>query len=96
MAKKYYIANRKQNNFITHQDKSNGLDIQGFPGDVYVVEDNSAGTTWATRVGATEKTKSECQTLVNSKMTEIQTTYDSMDSTYTDYPHERPSSITLP
>ena len=66
MAKKYYIANRKQTEFITVKDKTDGIDIQGFDGDVWVVEDNSAGTAWASRVNAVEKTKSEAQVIVDN------------------------------
>jgi len=96
MAKKYYIANRKQTEFITVKDKTDGLDIQGFDGDVWVVEDNSAGTAWASRVNAVEKTKEECQTLLNNSITTSQSAYDAMDDIYKGYPHNRPTSITLP
>jgi len=47
--------------FITHEDNETAH-VAGYPGDVWVTEN----TTWATRVGATEKTKTEAQALVDA------------------------------
>lgn len=96
MAKKYYIANSSQDNFITADERVNGLVITVYPGDVYVVEDNAAGIAWAKRVNATEKSKTDSQTLVNSAVATLQSEYDAKDDIYKGFPISRPVDITLP
>ena len=96
MANKYYIANSSQENFITADEKVRGLVITVYPGDVYVVEDNAVGIAWAKRVNATEKSKTDSQTLVNSAVATLQSDYDAKDDIYKGYPISRPTDITLP
>ena len=57
----YFHAVNTGKGFITHAD-SELSHVAGYPGDVWVTEN----TTWATRVGATSKTKEEAQALVNA------------------------------
>jgi len=71
----YFHAVNTGKGFITHAD-SELSHVAGYPGDVWVTEN----TTWATRVGATSKTKEEAQALVNAAI-EGQV-YDE------DFPHE--------
>lgn len=63
MALKYYLATNTGKGFITH-DENEANHIAGHPGDLWTTEN----TTWATRVGATEKTFSEAQTLVSASL----------------------------
>jgi len=57
----YYVAVNTGKGFITHEDNESAH-VAGYPGDVWVTEN----TTWATRVGATSKTKTEAQALVDA------------------------------
>lgn len=57
----YHVEHTGIKGFITHADNE-AAHVAGYPGDVWVTEN----TTWATRVGATEKTKSEAQALVDA------------------------------
>jgi hypothetical protein len=59
----YYHAMNTGENFITYEDNELAY-IKGYPGDIWVTE-NSA---WATRVGATEKTKEEAQALIDASV----------------------------
>lgn len=58
----YFVAINTGKGFITHEDNERSH-IAGYPGDVWVTENNQ---TWATRVGAIEKTKAEAQALVDA------------------------------
>lgn len=57
----YYVAVNTGKGFITHAENESAH-IAGYPGDVWVTEN----TTWASRVGATSKTKTEAQALVDT------------------------------
>lgn len=57
----YYHAANTGKGFITHADNESAH-VAGYPGDVWVTENS----TWATRVGATSKTKAEAQLLVDA------------------------------
>jgi len=69
----YCVAINWGEGFITHGDREKGV-IQGFPGDVWVVE-NHMGQ-WMAKVNATTKTKSEAQTIVNAKVDEYKAAWD--------------------
>jgi hypothetical protein len=57
----YYHAVNTGKGFITHEDNELAH-VSGHPGDIWVTENS----TWAARVGATEKTKEEAQALVDA------------------------------
>jgi len=57
----YYVEHTGLKGFITHEENESSH-VAGYPGDVWVTDNSS----WATRVGATEKTQSEAQTLVDA------------------------------
>lgn len=57
----YFKQHTGLKGFITHEDNESAH-IAGYPGDIWVTEN----TTWATRVGAVEKTKEEAQALVDA------------------------------
>ena len=61
MAIKYYTATNTGKGFITHEDNESSH-VSGWPGEVWTTEN----TAWASRVGASEKTKSEAQALVDA------------------------------
>jgi hypothetical protein len=58
----YHVVNIGKG-FITHEENESAH-VAGYPGDVWVTENS----TWATRVGATEKTKVEAQALVDASI----------------------------
>ena len=59
----YYQVENTGLGFITHED-SEAAHVAGFPANIWVTENN----TWATRVGAIEKTKEEAQALVDAEL----------------------------
>ena len=63
MALKYYVATNTGKGFITHADNESAH-IMGHPGGLWTTEN----TTWATRVGAIEKTYEEAQTIVSASI----------------------------
>ena len=63
MALKYYTTTNTGKGFITH-DENESAHIAGHPGEIYTTEN----TSWATRVGATEKTFAEAQALISSSL----------------------------
>lgn len=63
MAIKYYTATNTGKGFITHAENESSH-ISGHPADIWTTEN----TSWATRVGATEKTFAEAQTLVSASL----------------------------
>jgi hypothetical protein len=65
----YYVAVNTGVGFITHEDNQRSH-IAGYPANVWVTENNQ---TWATRVGAVEKTKAEAQALVDAVVNQTQT-----------------------
>ena len=63
MALKYYHTTNTGKGFITHAENESAH-ISGHPGEIWTTEN----TTWATRVGATEKTQAEAQALVDASI----------------------------
>lgn len=59
----YYHATNTGKGFITHEENESAH-IAGYPGDIWITEN----TAWASRVGATEKTKEEAQALVDASL----------------------------
>jgi hypothetical protein len=59
----YYQATNTGVGFITHEDNETSH-VSGYPAEIWVTEN----TTWATRVGAVEKTKEEAQALVDASI----------------------------
>jgi hypothetical protein len=54
---------KKEKGFITHEDNELAQ-ITEYPGNIFVTENS----TWASRVGAIEKTKEEAQALVDAAL----------------------------
>jgi len=50
--------------------------IEGFPGDVWVTDDNVYAERWIARVAGTEKTKSQAQTIVTAEVDDAKTAWD--------------------
>jgi len=75
MSYKYCTATYTGIGFITHEDAEN-CTPQSFPSNVYSVLNNSDGDDWIAKVSGTEKTQVEAQTLLDTHITNAQTTWD--------------------
>ena len=80
MAYKYSVKanwgkNANGDSFIRHEDRKM-FHIEGFPGDVWVTDDNVYAERWIGRVAGTEKTKSQAQTIVTGVVDDAKTTWD--------------------
>ena len=80
MAYKYSVKenwgkNANGDSFIRHEDRKM-FHIEGFPGDVWVTDDNVYAERWISRVGGAEKTKSQAQTIVTGVVDDAQDAWD--------------------
>ena len=64
--------------FIKHEDRMQ-FHIEGFPGNVWVTEDNIYGERWIARHSAVAKTKSQAQTIVTDIVDAAKDTWDNDD-----------------
>ena len=70
------IYARGSNPTYTHTDRDN-FSMDEYPNNVWVLEDNSDATTWASNNSLTIITKAEGQAFVDSAMATRQAEYDS-------------------
>ena len=80
MAYKYSVKenwgkNANGDSFIRHEDRMQ-FHIEGFPGNVWVTDDNVYADRWIARHSATAKTKSEAQAIVDGVIDDAQDTWD--------------------
>ena len=80
MAYKYSVKenwgkNANGDSFIRHEDRKL-FHIEGFPGDVWVTDDNVYAERWISRVGGAEKTKSQAQTIVTGVVDDAKDAWD--------------------
>ena len=80
MAYKYSVKenwgkNANGDSFIRHEDRKM-FHIEGFPGDVWVTDDNVYAERWISRVSGAEKTKSQAQTIVTGVVDDAQDAWD--------------------
>ena len=80
MAYKYSVKenwgkNANGDSFIRHEDRKM-FHIEGFPGDVWVTDDNVYAERWISRVGGAEKTKSQAQTIVTGVVDDAKDAWD--------------------
>jgi len=99
MAYKYSVKenwgkNANGDSFIRHEDRKQ-FTIEGFPGNVWVTEDNVYADRWIGRHGAVAKTKSQAQAIVDSEIDDAQAVYDALSEEKKAL-QSRPTDITLP
>ena len=80
MAYKYSVKenwgkNANGDSFIRHEDRMQ-FHIEGFPGNVWVTDDNVYADRWIARHSATAKTKSEAQAIVDGVIDDAQDAWD--------------------
>tara|TARA_R100000963_G_C4589057_1_gene66951 strand:- start:59 stop:346 length:288 start_codon:yes stop_codon:yes gene_type:complete len=95
MANIYCTAISTGLGFLTHQDR-NDFFVCGYPGNVWVVGDNSEGAAWINRVSGTNKTQVEAQAIVDGKIEEAQLWWDEQPAEQIDFNGPRPEKYTLP
>jgi len=98
MANVYCTATNTGKGFVTPGDRDNFY-ISGHPGNVYVVNGNERGVAWINRVSGTTKTAAEAQAIVDGKVEQAQTTWDTWASSLTVEQQgvsPRPEKYTLP
>ena len=87
--------------FIRHEDKKM-FHIEGFPGNVWVTDDNVYADRWIARHGATVKTKSQAQTIVTDIVDDAKDAWDNdnvdceTSAEKIDRLGAKPTDITLP
>ena len=80
MAYKYSVKenwgkNANGDSFIRHEDRKL-FHIEGFPGDVWVTDDNVYAERWISRVGGAEKTKSQAPPIVTGVVDDAKDAWD--------------------
>ena len=106
MAYKYSVKenwgkNANGDSFIRHEDRMQ-FHIEGFPGNVWVTDDNVYADRWIARHSATAKTKSQAQTIVTDIVNDAQDTWDNdnvdgeTSAEKIDRLGAKPTDITLP
>ena len=106
MAYKYSVKenwgkNANGDSFIRHEDRRQ-FTIEGFPGNVWVTEDNVYADRWIGRHGATVKTKSQAQAIVDGVIDDAQDAWDNNNvdgetsAEKIDRLGGKPTDITLP
>ena len=80
MAYKYSVKenwgkNANGDSFIRHEDRMQ-FHIEGFPGNVWVTDDNIYADRWIARHSATAKTKSQAQAIVDGVIDDAQDAWD--------------------
>ena len=106
MAYKYSVKenwgkNANGDSFIRHEDRAM-FHIEGFPGNVWVTDDNVYAERWISRVAGAEKTKSQAQTIVTGVIDDAQDAWDNdnvdgeTSAEKIDRLGAKPTDITLP
>ena len=70
---KYCTATHSGHGFFSHADRE-AAHLSGHLGDIWCVGNNNSA--WITRVGGTEKTLEEAQTILDSAISDAQTNWD--------------------
>ena len=106
MAYKYSVKENwgkivNNDSFIRHEDRAM-FHIEGFPGNVWLTDDNVYAQRWIGRVAGVEKTKAQAQAIVDGVIDDAQNTWDnnnvsgeSLDEKITRL-GSKPIDITLP
>ena len=90
----YVVATNTGKGFITHAD-GNNFWVRAYPGEIWVTDDNGHAYDWRERVSATTKTKVEAQAIVDTEITNAQTSFDAL-SAEDQEANTRPAEIVLP
>jgi len=75
MAYKYCVKENWGKNFFTHEERKQ-MYLSGHPGNVWIVDDNTFGDQWISKIEGTIKTKSEAQAIVDGIIEDAQDVWD--------------------
>jgi|TARA_R100001530_G_scaffold135305_2_gene112172 hypothetical protein len=89
---KYCTATHSGKGFFTHADRE-AAHLSGHPGNVWCVGDSNSD--WITRVGGTEKTLEQAQTILDSAISDAQVDWDNLTAEIKRY-LDRPVTYSLP
>ena len=102
MANTYCVAPNTGAGFYTNHDRKM-FDLEGHPGDVWVVSNNNHGISWINRVNGTAKVKAEAQAIVDGEIETAQAAWDASPPDASDTsgvrdntPSMRPEKYILP
>ena len=92
----YGVATNTGKGFITANDRQKFF-IRGYPANVWMVGNNVDGAMWLAEKGASEKTKSEAQALIDAEIQAAQAAWDALSDEEKAAPNNiRPGDVTLP
>tara|TARA_R110000803_G_scaffold20996_1_gene53367 strand:+ start:89 stop:373 length:285 start_codon:yes stop_codon:yes gene_type:complete len=94
MAYKYITATNWGKDFFTHEERKQFY-LSGYPGDVWVVGDNSDGDAWIEKVSGVSKTKEQAQAIVDTIVESAKVAWDLESDDYKAL-NSRPTDIILP
>jgi hypothetical protein len=92
----YGVAENTGKGFFTAEDRRKFF-LRGYPANVWMVGNNVDGAMWLAEKGASEKTKSEAQAVVDAEVQASQATWDAQtDEQKADPSNTRPTDVILP
>jgi len=92
----YGVAENTGKGFFTAEDRRKFF-LRGYPANVWMVGNNIDGAMWLAEKGASEKTKSEAQAVVDAEVQASQATWDAQtDEQKADPMNTRPVDVILP
>jgi len=92
----YGVAENTGKGFFTAEDRRKFF-LKGYPANVWMVGNNVDGAMWLAERGASEKTKSEAQALIDADTQAAQAAWDAQtDEQKADPTNNRPVDIILP
>ena len=91
----YGVATNTGKGFFTAEDRRKFF-LRGYPADVWMVGNNVDGAMWLAEKGASEKTKSEAQALINAEVQAHQAEWDAQTDEEKANSQGRPGDVTLP
>jgi len=92
----YGVATNTGKGFFTAEDRRKFF-LRGYPADVWMVGNNVDGAMWLAEKGASEKTKSEAQAVIDAEVQASQATWDAQtDEQKADPMNTRPVDVILP
>ena len=90
----YGVATNTGKGFFTAEDRRKFF-LRGYPADVWMVGNNVDGAMWLAEKGASEKTKSEAQALINAEVQAAQAAWDAQTDEEKAI-SQRPADVILP
>ena len=92
----YGVATNTGKGFFTAEDRRKFF-LRGYPANVWMVGNNVDGAMWLAEKGASEKTKSEAQAVIDAEVQASQATWDAQtDEQKADPMNTRPVDVILP